>query len=471
MSGEAHQHRRVTRKQPRSKGQCATARRAAERKPWSRTAVSCSGRLVKVFAACALIAWGMPQPAVAETFDDAVFRALQEICGGNVQEEESDRISTSSAGGTLRRGRSRRPRLRRHRRRRRDRRSSGACRQFAKSEERRREVGATRAIYASYPRDAVLAENGQLQLPPAGGAGPEIVVGPAQGLSLFVSAGAFALNHHNNRFEDGYEAQLPTVTAGADYWLTPRLLAGMAFNYTNFDGTYDDGGGFDKDIFSPLLYATFLPFERAFVNAVLGYARSENPMTVTWSSLRSTRTLTPQGLGGRSQAIHPPTIPKICTRPDSSPATIIQSETSPSARASGSPSAIPRSAASGSTGTPGSSCAIRASIRPRCRAASARRRPSPLRSQTACCCRRPASPGCTSTPTTHATSMPVSSKRPIARSSLSSGERPARDWANIAVGASASFTNGLQPFVQFVTVQGNENYVSYGGTAGLRFSF
>ena len=37
----------------------------------------------------------------------------------------------------------------------------------------------------------------------------------------------------------------------------------MAFNYTNFDGTYDDGGGFDKDIFSPLLYATFLPFERA----------------------------------------------------------------------------------------------------------------------------------------------------------------------------------------------------------------
>jgi outer membrane lipase/esterase len=50
-------------------------------------------------------------------------------------------------------------------------------------------------------------------------------------------------------------------------------------------------------------------------------------------------------------------------------------------------------------------------------------------------------------------------------------ERPARDWANIAVGASAAFTNGLQPFVQFVTVQGNDNYTSYGGTTGLRFSF
>jgi outer membrane autotransporter protein len=50
-------------------------------------------------------------------------------------------------------------------------------------------------------------------------------------------------------------------------------------------------------------------------------------------------------------------------------------------------------------------------------------------------------------------------------------ERPARDWANIALGVSASFTNGLQPFVQFATVQGNDNYVSYGGTAGLRYSF
>jgi hypothetical protein len=144
------------------------------------------------------------------------------------------------------------------------------------SEEYRREAASTRAIYASYPRDIDLAQNGELQLPPAGGASPEVVVGPARGLSLFLSAGAFALNHHNNRFEDGYEAQLPTVTVGADYWLTPRLLAGVGFNYTNFDGTYDDGGGFDKDIFNPLLYATWLPFEHAFVNAVAGYARSEN---------------------------------------------------------------------------------------------------------------------------------------------------------------------------------------------------
>ena len=50
-------------------------------------------------------------------------------------------------------------------------------------------------------------------------------------------------------------------------------------------------------------------------------------------------------------------------------------------------------------------------------------------------------------------------------------EPPARDWANIALGVSASLVNGMQPFLQFQTVQGNENFVSYGGTAGLRFSF
>ena len=47
-------------------------------------------------------------------------------------------------------------------------------------------------------------------------------------------------------------------------------------------------------------------------------------------------------------------------------------------------------------------------------------------------------------------------------------ERPARDWASIGLGVSALLPNGLQPFVQFATIQGNENFVSYGGTAGVR---
>jgi hypothetical protein len=93
------------------------------------------------------------------------------------------------------------------------------------------------------------AQGDALQLPPAEGARPDIVFGLGSGTSVFLSAGAYAVNHYNNRFEDGYEAQLPTVTVGTDRGINDWLLAGIAFNYTNYDGTYDDGGGFDKHIF------------------------------------------------------------------------------------------------------------------------------------------------------------------------------------------------------------------------------
>jgi outer membrane autotransporter protein len=50
-------------------------------------------------------------------------------------------------------------------------------------------------------------------------------------------------------------------------------------------------------------------------------------------------------------------------------------------------------------------------------------------------------------------------------------EPPARDWANIGIAVSAVLANGLQPFIQFTTMQGNENFVSYGGTVGVRLDW
>jgi hypothetical protein len=47
-------------------------------------------------------------------------------------------------------------------------------------------------------------------------------------------------------------------------------------------------------------------------------------------------------------------------------------------------------------------------------------------------------------------------------------EPVASNFANIGVGVSALLPNRWQPFVNFRTIQGNENLVSYGGTAGLR---
>ncbi|NJO56692.1 MAG: hypothetical protein HC834_10585 [Rhodospirillales bacterium] len=47
-------------------------------------------------------------------------------------------------------------------------------------------------------------------------------------------------------------------------------------------------------------------------------------------------------------------------------------------------------------------------------------------------------------------------------------EAPARNWANIGLGMTAILPNGLQPFVQLATIQGNDNFVTYGGNAGIR---
>jgi outer membrane autotransporter protein len=329
------------------------------------------------------------------------------------------------------------------------------------SEERRRESGLTSAIPASYGGDLVQA---QLQLPPAGGATPEIVVSQAQGLSVFASAGATALNHHNNRFEDGYEAQLPTATVGADYWINPRLLAGAGFNYTYFDGTYDDGGGFDKDIFSPLLYATYLPFDRAFINAVLGYSRNENsnnrkvvipldPSEPVFTG-RTSADYDENQYSASFQAGYDHPIDNFTIGPRLGFAFGYsqvgsfkeKGNTGAELRYSG----LDQTSVQTSLGAAATvAIAIPYGVLlPQASASWVHEYANDARHIDARYVDAPGSP-----------------KFTFQR------ESPARDWANLALGVSASLVNGMQPFAQFVTIQGNENFVSYGGTAGLRYSF
>jgi outer membrane lipase/esterase len=343
---------------------------------------------------------------------------------------------------------------------------------FQESQESSQPASPARVRPASYPGNQISASDGQRQLPPPGGVSPEIVVSRAQGLSLFASAGAFALNHHNNSFEDGYQAMLPTVTIGADYQVTPWLLAGVAFNYTNSNATYDDGGGFDKNIFAPVLYATYLPFDGAFVNASLGYARSENsnnrkavvpsaggPGEVTSVGVSHTSADYPENLysaGLQMGYDHPVGSFKIGPRlglgfgysqVDSFEE---NGSTGLELRYSGLDQISVQSslgaAASVAIAMPGGKDD---KLWPQVSAAWVHEYANDARNVDARYINAPNSPTFTF-----------------------QRERPARNWANIGVGVSASLKNGhLWPFAQFTTVQGNENFVSYGGTAGLRVSF
>jgi uncharacterized protein with beta-barrel porin domain len=306
------------------------------------------------------------------------------------------------------------------------------------------------------------AQRGDLQLPPAGGASPDIVFGLGPGASVFLSAGAYVLNHHNNHFEDGYEAQLPMVTVGADYRVNDWLLAGLALNYTNYDGTYDDGGGFNKHIFGPLLYATFMPFQGAFADVVLGYARQENsnnrpvgsenpepnrfPVEGHTSADFSENQYTAGVLAGYDHPFGNVTVgPRL--------GLAFSYEDFGSIKEEGDTGLELRYNNLNQTSVQ-SSLGVQTSVNfptaygvvvPEAAVAWVHEYANNARNIDARLIEAPATPSFTF-----------------------SRERPARDWASIGLGVSALLPSGLQPFVQFATIQGNENFVSYGGTLGLR---
>jgi len=91
--------------------------------------------------------------------------------------------------------------------------------------------------------------------------------------STFLTAGATTLRHRNNEFEQGYNTTVPSVTLGGGYSISKSLEAGLAFNYSNSNADFDTGGGFNVDSYSPILYVNYQPFDNAFASLALGYTR------------------------------------------------------------------------------------------------------------------------------------------------------------------------------------------------------
>jgi outer membrane autotransporter protein len=445
MSSEAHADRRRARKQ----------RTGTSRSTFAHSAVA-----LAVSMALALLGW--PQPVRAQTFDEAATRALREILtaepnghgtgplarfnGNAAQSAFSAAPATGTPQPTAEAAIERR------------------LQAVRESEERRRNSSAAPTMYASNPGDTVLAEDRRLQLPAGTAASSEVTVGMAHGLSLFVSGGASTLHHHKNRFEDGYDELLPTVTIGADYWFTSRLLAGAAFNYTNVDGTYDFGGSFDKDIFSPVLYATFMPFEGAFISATFSYARSENSNVrkVTFVPDPSTPSITGDTSADYSEDLYAARVSAGYDHPLGS-FTI-----GPRLGLAFGYSRVDSFTEKGGTGgelhySSFDQTSVQSSLG--VAATAAIRIPNGVllpQATVAWVHEYAADERDVQARFVHASPSPTFTFQ---------REPPARNWVTMALGLSASFVNGWQPFVQFVTVQGNKNFVSYGGIAGLRFSF
>lgn len=94
------------------------------------------------------------------------------------------------------------------------------------------------------------------------------------GVGFFASGIVESLNRDVTTFQDGYKSTILGVTAGSDYRFSPNLVAGLAFNYANTDGDFRNGGNFSTNSYGGLLFASYLPTDKTFVQVTGGYTRN-----------------------------------------------------------------------------------------------------------------------------------------------------------------------------------------------------
>jgi uncharacterized protein with beta-barrel porin domain len=285
-----------------------------------------------------------------------------------------------------------------------------------------------------------------------------------EGVSAFLSAGFEGLDHDSNAFEDSYDAFLPQVIVGADVQVNDWLVAGLAFGYQYTDADYDTGGGFDTDAYGPILYFGLLPYENTFVQLSFGYQRQNTDRERVSRAVNSSGAVLASGsenaefdtnrysvdaLVGYDHPIEGFTIgPRLglayaywdtgSFQESGSTGLELRYESYDQDSLQTSVGVAVSTAISTSFGVlvPQASVAWVHEFLDDGRGVAARY-----------------------------------VEAPNSQLFFFDREETARDWALINVGVSAQLAHRLQPFVNFSTVQGNDNFTSYKGTVGLRMDF
>lgn len=95
-----------------------------------------------------------------------------------------------------------------------------------------------------------------------------------QGLGFFASGLVEALNRDVTTFQDGYKSNIFGITAGADYRFDRSLVAGAAISYSNTHGDFRSGGDFNTNTLGIVLFGSYLPTDRTFVQISGGYTHN-----------------------------------------------------------------------------------------------------------------------------------------------------------------------------------------------------
>lgn len=95
-----------------------------------------------------------------------------------------------------------------------------------------------------------------------------------KGLGLFASGFVESLDRNVNQYQDGYKSTILGFTGGADYRFTKQLTAGLAFNYSNTNGDFRNGGNFSTNSYGVTLFSQYLPTDKSFVQLTAGYTNN-----------------------------------------------------------------------------------------------------------------------------------------------------------------------------------------------------
>lgn len=88
---------------------------------------------------------------------------------------------------------------------------------------------------------------------------------------FFVAAGYGTLDRDATSFEDGYDSTMQSASVGVDYLFSDTLAGGLLLGYRKQDGDFIRGGDLETTAFEPLLFLSYLPSDRSFVQFLLGY--------------------------------------------------------------------------------------------------------------------------------------------------------------------------------------------------------
>jgi uncharacterized protein YhjY with autotransporter beta-barrel domain len=111
----------------------------------------------------------------------------------------------------------------------------------------------------------------------SGGSADSQVFRLANNLNRFVATGGDSVTHRTDGFEEGYHGADGSVVVGLGAHPASWLTYGVGFNYRTLHGSFDDRlGGFHVTTYRPFLFASFAPFDGAFIDTEIGYARMSN---------------------------------------------------------------------------------------------------------------------------------------------------------------------------------------------------